>query len=381
MRGAARRPRRSPARSAARRSSTASSSSIVKRGRALVEARGVVILLREGDDLVVAAGAGARAASAIGARVPLGGLDGGPGARPQAAPERIADVGPRAADPARSARASTHALDRAARPARLPRPGPRRARGLRPPRRRTAPSPRDDEQLLRGLRRAARRRPWRTRQVGRGATAGAARSTAAEAERRRWARELHDETLQALGGLRVLLSRARRGSTTPTPCAQPARGDASSSTGDIESLRALITELRPPALDELGLAPALDVARRSAPEPANDVEVRADVELPERPAPGARARDDRLPLVQEALTNVVKHARAASVDIDGALRGRRGGRVRGRRRRRLRRRGRARRRLRPGRHARARRARAAASSACCAAPTPERSSARELPLV
>ena len=64
-------------------------------------------------------------------------------------------------------------------------------------------------------------------------------------------------------------------------------------TGDIESLRALIAELRPPALDQLGLAPALaSLAQRTG--AGNDVEVRADVELPDEQPPGARARDDRL---------------------------------------------------------------------------------------
>ena len=44
---------------------------------------------------------------------------------------------------------------------------------------------------------------------------------AAEAERHRWARELHDETLQALGRPARCCSRAPRGSTIPTPCARP----------------------------------------------------------------------------------------------------------------------------------------------------------------
>ena len=40
---------------------------------------------------------------------------------------------------------------------------------------------------------------------------------AAERERGRWARELHDEALQSMAGLRVMLSSARRGGTAPKP--------------------------------------------------------------------------------------------------------------------------------------------------------------------
>ena len=47
---------------------------------------------------------------------------------------------------------------------------------------------------------------------------------AAEAERRRWARELHDETLQGLGGLKVLLVARRAPSRRP-------RGDARGDRG------------------------------------------------------------------------------------------------------------------------------------------------------
>ena len=117
---------------------------------------------------------------------------------------------------------------------------------------------------------------------------------ASEAERTRWARELHDETLQQLAGLRVLLSGARRS------------GDAERMSGAIESaleqittaigdLRSLITELRPAALDELGTEPALEslVARI-----AGQTDLEIDLRLRERrrrvPAHG-RDRVDRLP--------------------------------------------------------------------------------------
>ncbi|HEY6758749.1 MAG TPA: GAF domain-containing sensor histidine kinase [Baekduia sp.] len=135
---------------------------------------------------------------------------------------------------------------------------------------------------------------------------------AADAERGRWARELHDETLQGLGALHLLLAAARR------------RGDARQTElavdeaiahiqQEIENLHAIITDLRPAALDQLGLRPALDalVESRGAHGP---LAITTELTLPgpddgdERLAPEVESTIYRL--VQEALTNVVKHARA-----------------------------------------------------------------------
>ena len=80
---------------------------------------------------------------------------------------------------------------------------------------------------------------------------------AGEEERGRWARELHDETLQALGGLRMTLSSARR--LQDADALRAALDGAVEQLGrEIAELRALITELRPASLDQLGLKPALD---------------------------------------------------------------------------------------------------------------------------
>jgi signal transduction histidine kinase len=141
---------------------------------------------------------------------------------------------------------------------------------------------------------------------------------ASESERTRWARELHDETLQQLAGLRVLLSGARRS------------GDADRMSGAIEAsleqittaigdLRSLITELRPAALDELGAKPALEslverVARQA------DLEIQLDVDLAyengeSRERHPSEVESTLYRLVQEALTNVVKHAEASRVEV------------------------------------------------------------------
>ncbi len=136
---------------------------------------------------------------------------------------------------------------------------------------------------------------------------------AAERERGRWARELHDETLQSLAGLNMLLASAlRRGGKQPLERA--AREAVEQITVDISNLRALIAELRPAALDALGLHEALEsLAERTA--ATGEVEVEADIVV--RP-PGTRRLEMDLAvaayrLVQEALNNAIKHSGASHV--------------------------------------------------------------------
>ena len=85
-----------------------------------------------------------------------------------------------------------------------------------------------------------------------------------EAERARWARELHDETLQALGSLRLVLATAQRSGSADAMQAAIARS-LTQLESDIATLRSLITELRPAALDQLGLEPALLALVRPSP--------------------------------------------------------------------------------------------------------------------
>ncbi|MEX0992859.1 MAG: GAF domain-containing sensor histidine kinase [Solirubrobacterales bacterium] len=135
---------------------------------------------------------------------------------------------------------------------------------------------------------------------------------ASEQERRRWARELHDETLQGLGGLQMLLASAlRKGGSAALESA--ARAAVDHINVEITSLRSLITELRPAALDEIGLEPALEsLVQRSA--VAYDLKIESELELG---LSGARLPAELestvYRLVQEALTNVSKHASASHV--------------------------------------------------------------------
>ena len=223
------------------------------------------------------------------ARLPLAGSTAGE-VLPRAAPAHRRR-GARAADPARPARRRPR-RDGAPRPARLPRPEPRRARRLRPPRgrrrvharRRAAPG---------GLRGAARRPrsppPSRSRP-----TACRRSLAAAEHERRRWARELHDETLQALGGLKVLLSSAAR-LDDPRPCARRcATATEQLDRRDRDPARA--HHRAAPAGARPARAGAGARARSPAHgAPANGLEVRADVEPARRAPPRRRARDHGLP--------------------------------------------------------------------------------------
>jgi signal transduction histidine kinase len=139
---------------------------------------------------------------------------------------------------------------------------------------------------------------------------------ASEQERRRWARELHDETLQGLGGLQMLLSSALRRADAERMRA--AVRDAVQQIGlEIANLRSLIMELRPPALDEIGLVPAIEtLAQRVATNEGLTVETNVGLssEDAERLAPEVESTVYRL--VQEALTNVGKHAAATRLEIE-----------------------------------------------------------------
>src|SRR3954466_3963119 len=223
---------------------------IVKRGRALVEARDVLILLAEGDHLRVAAGAGSVA-------VPEG-VRGSIGDSPipsfisQPRAQRVADPAARL-----GVRLSTLGVPDAEAALIVPLVCRGAALGALMACDRLPGDvgfTRDDEQLLEAFAASA-------------ATAVATAKTV-EADRlgqsveagdtagRRWARELHDETLQGLGGLKMLLSGAAR--LDDAAAMRPAITTAVEQvTSEIANLRALITELRPAALDQLGLLPAL----------------------------------------------------------------------------------------------------------------------------
>lgn len=150
------------------------------------------------------------------------------------------------------------------------------------------------------------------------------RIVAGEHERRRWARDLHDSTLQGLGGLRVLLSSVvHRGD--PSRIEEVVRESLGHLGGEIENLHSIISDLRPPALDTLGLGPALDgLADRTT--RLHGVQVDCTVSIaPARPSEsGAGPETTVFRVVQEALANVAKHsgARHARLEVtehDGEL--------------------------------------------------------------
>jgi signal transduction histidine kinase len=136
---------------------------------------------------------------------------------------------------------------------------------------------------------------------------------AAEEDRRRWARELHDETLQGLGALRLVLAGGRRGSD---PVRLRAAVDEAIGVLDqeIDGLRSLIRELRPASLDELGPRPAIeDLASRT--EARQGVAVTTALALDPHVRHPADVEVTLYRIIQEALSNAVKHAGAEHLHV------------------------------------------------------------------
>jgi signal transduction histidine kinase len=144
-----------------------------------------------------------------------------------------------------------------------------------------------------------------------------ARSDGEERERRRWARELHDGTLQELAAVQIVLSAAV--GTGQSAAMNDAVNQARSLIANqITSLRHLIVEMRPFALDQLGLEPALEaLCRRTKETFGLDAELRVGAEwnrLGDELSPEAQAHIYRI--VQEAVNNAVKHAQASHLLVE-----------------------------------------------------------------
>jgi signal transduction histidine kinase len=135
---------------------------------------------------------------------------------------------------------------------------------------------------------------------------------AQELERRRLARELHDETGQALTSILLGLKRlddAVEGSDGRAAVA----GLRELVVATLRDVRRLAVELRPKVLDDFGLVPALERLTESF---AEQTKIRVHFESSlggERLSPEVETALYRI--VQESLTNVVKHAHAGSVSI------------------------------------------------------------------
>jgi len=135
---------------------------------------------------------------------------------------------------------------------------------------------------------------------------------AQELERRRLARELHDETGQALTSILLGLK-----SVEDAPTEEDMRAAATQLrelvVATLQDVRRLAVELRPRALDDFGLVPALERLIGGFVE-STGIDVQLEPQLGDERLPG-EVETTLYRLVQEALTNIVKHAAAKTVSI------------------------------------------------------------------
>ena len=149
--------------------------------------------------------------------------------------------------------------------------------------------------------------------------------TAREEERRRLRRDLHDGLGPALAGMALKLDAARNRAGDPdvNEILAELRGETQSAIADV---RRVVYELRPPALDELGLVGALreQAARLSLGDDGTET-VSIRIHTPDAmPGLPAAVEVAAYRIVTEALTNVIRHANASRclvrLTIDDRLR-------------------------------------------------------------
>jgi signal transduction histidine kinase len=288
---------------------------VAKRGRALVSARALLIELIHGEQLVIAAGAGELPAGVIGQRVALTNTVAAHAMRTRRAQ--------RLGDDLNRARYEEHGLGRF---------GVEAADGIVVPLifrgathgvllavdcLRGGPTfSTEDERLLEAFATSAASAVATAQSVT--SERHRQRLAAAEGERSRWARELHDETLQSLNALRLGLAAAGRSEQSPT--AMPVFAQSVEQLEDtIANLRTLITDLRPAALDALGVKAAIEtLADRNA---HDGLEIDINIELAYEQGQKSTRMIDELEtalyrITQEALTNATKHGHATRIVIE-----------------------------------------------------------------
>jgi two-component system sensor histidine kinase UhpB len=141
----------------------------------------------------------------------------------------------------------------------------------------------------------------------------AALTTAQEAERGRLARELHDEIVQQLIALGHATERVRtlveRDPQAAIERLSQLRSDVTATVNDV---RRIVGDLRPPALEELGLLPAVELLLQR--NNATNIDV-ALVQQGDERRLGFESELALFRIIQEAWTNIRLHAQAHSADF------------------------------------------------------------------
>ena len=131
---------------------------------------------------------------------------------------------------------------------------------------------------------------------------------AADAERRRLERDLHDGTQQRLVALAMNLGLARVQAQTAQQAHRALAEAHEEAKAALAELRNLIRGLHPAVLEDRGLDAALSGVAARLPIP-----VRLTVDVPRRPPPTIEAV--AYFVVSESLTNITKHAQASQAEV------------------------------------------------------------------
>jgi signal transduction histidine kinase len=141
----------------------------------------------------------------------------------------------------------------------------------------------------------------------------AAQQKAALEERQRLARELHDSVSQALYGIGLGARTARTLlDTQPERAAEPLDYVLQLAEAGLTEMRSLIFELRPESLEREGIVTALNRQARALRARHS---LRVEVTTCPEPDASLDVKEAIYRIAQEALHNVVKHARASSVTL------------------------------------------------------------------